>query len=271
MSSRASCVEGTSDELQPSKYLKAKATADGQRCGDPGVALIILNSPIQDLKYFRRLCEHASFRICADGGANRLHDVVLNGTATQDWSEALQQLLPDTIHGDLDSLDKQVRERYEHLGVEISEDPDQYSTDFGKSIKKIVERMPAVRNILIHGSLGGRVDQGIGLLHELYREQSLRHPKVRFWLLTESSVSVLLRTGTTVLQTPLGEGLITRNIGILPLYGPARISTMGLEWDVDDWPTELGGQVSTSNHIVSDSVTIRTDNDVLFTVERSGQ
>ncbi|KAI7508259.1 thiamine pyrophosphokinase [Hortaea werneckii] len=249
-------TESTHVQLHPAKYLQAKAEGSN---GESGVALVILNSPITDHEGFRQLYRHASFRLCADGGANRLYDAF--GTESN--------ILPDLIHGDLDSLDATVRETYEKLGVQVSEDPDQYSTDFGKAITNVIEHLPEVGDILIHGSLGGRVDQGIGLLHELYREQKFRHPKVRFWLFTEASVSILLQSGKSLLQTPLGKGLIKRNIGILPLYGAANISTQGLEWDVDNWPTEMGGQVSTSNHIVADSVTIETDHDVLFTVEKA--
>jgi hypothetical protein len=47
------------------------------------------------------------------------------------------------------------------------------------------------------------------------------------------------------------------------------ISTKGFEWDVQDWRTEMGGQVSTSNHVVdmSKGVEIETDHPVLFTIE----
>ncbi|KAI7097300.1 hypothetical protein KC324_g21329, partial [Hortaea werneckii] len=157
-------TESTPVQLHPAKYLQAKAEGSN---GDSGVALIILNSPISDHEGFRQLYRHASFRLCADGGANRLYDAF--GTE--------HDILPDLIHGDLDSLDDAVREAYEKLQVQVSEDPDQYSTDFGKAIKKVIEHLPEVSDILIHGSLGGRVDQGIGLLHELYREQKFRHPK----------------------------------------------------------------------------------------------
>ena len=141
-------------QLHPAKYLQAKAEGSN---GDSGVALIILNSPISDHEGFRQLYRHASFRLCADGGANRLYDAF--GTESD--------VLPDLIHGDLDSLDDTVRQAYEKLGVQVSEDPDQYSTDFGKAIKTVIEHMPEASDILIHGSLGGRVDQGIGLLLSL--------------------------------------------------------------------------------------------------------
>ena len=262
-------ADGALVGLRPTRYLEEKTSQlDGNGITDE-VALIILNSPISDYEYFQRLYDHASFRICADGGANRLHDLMLNEFSDDRWDEALRSMPPDVIHGDLDSLDQTVQKRYEQIGVEISQDPDQYSTDFGKAIKKVIERMPSVHDILIHGSIGGRVDQGIGLLHELYREQKFRHPELCFWLFSESSVTVLLQPGTTRLHTPVGSGFIKRNIGILPLYGPASISTKGLEWDVQDWPTEMGGQVSTSNHIFEDLISITTDKDVLFTVERA--
>lgn len=63
----------------------------------------------------------------------------------------------------------------------------------------------------------------------------------------------------------------------MPLSGPARITTTGLNWDVQEWETRIGGQVSTSNRLrdegpdVDESgrsvVTVKTDERVLFTVE----
>jgi thiamine pyrophosphokinase len=264
---------GENFELWPTIFLEWKSSeSDSTHAQEESdVALIILHSPIDDIEYFRRLWSHACFRLCADGAANRLHDLLVKQYPNLNVEDALGLALPDAIHGDLDSLNDSVRRQYEGIGVQVSKDPDQYSTDFGKAIKKVCERLPSVRNILVLGSIGGRVDQGIGLLGELYREQKIRHSNVRFWLFSEASVSTILFPGTTIIHTLLSDGLITRNTGILPVYGPAKISTKGLEWDVQDWPTEMGGQMSTSNHIVSDSITISTNNHVLFTVERAGR
>lgn len=262
------------DVLWPTRFLEAKSTTDklvNGAHGDDEVALIILHTPIEDFDYFQRIWSHASFRLCADGAANRLYNLLTEQHPKVGWAEALQTALPDLIHGDLDSLKDTTRTRYERLGVEVSKDPDQYSTDFGKAVKKVFERLPNVRDILVLGSLGGRVDQGIGLLGELYREQRHRHPNLRFWLFSEASVSTILSPGTTVIHTPLSDGLITRNAGVLSVFTPAKISLEGFEWDVEDWQTEMGGQMSTSNHIVSDRINISTDKHVLFTVERAGR
>ncbi|KAK4504966.1 hypothetical protein PRZ48_002929 [Zasmidium cellare] len=251
--------------LRPTQYLEGglRNTAD-----KASTALLILNTPINDYTSFKRLYDHAGYTVCADGGANRLHDLLVNEFPEQEVAKALKSAVPDDIHGDLDSLEDQVRKRYEQIGTSITLDPDQYSTDFQKAIKKAVEQKPNLQTVLVLGSISGRVDQGIGLLHEMYREQTANHPDLTFWLFSEASISIVLRPGTSTLYTPLKSGIITQNAGILPLYGKASITIRGFEWDVEDWPTEMGGQVSTSNHIVADQVTITTDVSVLFTVER---
>ena len=253
-------------DLWPTAYLGGDGTGAS---GPDEVALIILNSPIPSYDYLLRLYNHASLRICADGGANRMHDLLSQHDDGQNSSDVFSKTLPTLIHGDLDSLRQDVQTKYESVGVEVSQDPDQYSTDFGKAIKQVMARMPNVKDILVLGSIGGRVDQGLGLLGELHREQKVNHPGIRFWLFSEASVSTIIAPGTTTLHTPLRQGLIKRNAGILPIYGSSSITTTGFEWDVKDWETEMGGNVSTSNHIIADRITIETSNDVLFTVERA--
>jgi len=177
--------------------------------------------------------------------------------------------LPSIIHGDLDSLRDDVRQYYSSHGVEVSQDPDQYSTDFGKAMRKImsVESTSPRREILVLGTLSGRVDQGLGLLHEMIREET-EDPNTRLWLFSETNVSFILKRGRSNVQTALSTGYFTRNVGIIPIYGPAIITTSGLEWDVTSWHTRMGYQVSTSNHSVEEQVHVETDECVLFTMER---
>lgn len=267
----------TTTTLRPTQYLTAPKQKQNGHASEQeqedisrdDTALIILNSPISDFEYFHRLYSHASYTLCADGGADRLQNLITTTYPDLTPDVALRKALPNAIHGDLDSLSDSTRTAYTNLDVEISRDPDQYSTDFGKAVSKVLALKPSLRSLLVLGSVGGRVDQGIGLLHELYREQKFRHPDVKFWLFSEASVSVVLGPGKTVLHLPVGEGLVTRNVGILPVYGKAVISTKGLEWDVEGWETEMGGMVSSSNHAVEDVVEIESDREVLFTVERA--
>jgi thiamine pyrophosphokinase len=163
-----------------------------------------------------------------------------------------------------------IRAYYELHGVEVLRDGDQYSTDFGKTMSKISERDNATsqKDVLILGTLAGRVDQGLGLLHEMTREEN-KHPNLRLWLFSESSLSFILRSKRTVVRNLQSSKLFTENLGLLPVYGPATISTTGLEWDVKDWFTQIGGQVSTSNHVKTDDVQVDTDGPILFTIERA--
>ncbi|KAF2196676.1 thiamine pyrophosphokinase [Delitschia confertaspora ATCC 74209] len=227
--------------------------------------LLILNQPIASFDVFTRLWRHTRYRICADGGANRLYDM-FNGEL-----EALRtEFLPDSIHGDLDSLRNDVRDYYASLGVHVSKDPDQMSTDFGKAMQTISSTPVAApqREVLILGTLAGRVDQGLGLLHEMIREET-RDPSLRLWLFSESSVSFILRDTHNIISGTLSSRYFTSNVGILPIYGPAVIRTSGLEWDVKEWATQMGHQVSTSNHVVEEEVRVQTDMPVLFTIERA--
>ncbi|EKG13427.1 Riboflavin kinase domain bacterial/eukaryotic [Macrophomina phaseolina MS6] len=288
-------------------------------------ALLILNQPVASLDLLQRLWAHTSYRLCADGGANRLYDT-FDGLDDADArrleftpsflasplhllslrlrfprdSHTLspysslttsgpspQTQLPTIIHGDLDSLREDVRAYYASHGVRISRDPDQYSTDFGKASKQITSAVPAppppaYREILILCTLGGRVDQGLGLLYEMLRIQAA-HAHTRLWLFSESSVSFILPPGEHRIDAPVvrrpqrqgarkeqeGQAFFTENVGILPAFGPATITTTGLEWDVADWPTSVDGNVSTSNHVKAECVTVRTDAKVLFTIERA--
>jgi thiamine pyrophosphokinase len=180
------------------------------------------------------------------------------------------QQLPDSIHGDLDSLRDDVRAYYASQGVEATQDPDQYSTDFGKTMQKLSSLGSPGRqhDVLVLGTLAGRVDQGLGLLHEMVREEA-KHENLRVWLFSECSVSVILRSKHSAIQGLISSGLFTENVGLVPVYGPAIISTRGLEWDVQEWPTHMGGQVSTSNHVKADTVHVETDTPILFTIERA--
>lgn len=172
------------------------------------------------------------------------------------------------MHGDLDSLRDDVRAYYTEHGVEVSQDHDQYSTDFGKNMQKISSRTSASpqKDVLILGTLAGRVDQGLGLLHEMIREET-KHDGLRLWLFSECSLSFILRSGKNVLRGLQANGVFTENTGLLPVWGPATITTVGLEWDVKNWYTHMGGQVSTSNHVKADVVHVETDVPILFTIE----
>ena len=91
------------------------------------------------------LWETSSYRICADGGANRLYDATIAiamqqdcedqyaDSTTTDTTAQHYSFLPDLITGDLDSIRPEVRQFYESRGVSIVRVEDQNYHDLDVS------------------------------------------------------------------------------------------------------------------------------------------
>lgn len=186
--------------------------------------------------------------------------------------------------------------------IEYVEDDSQDSTDFMKSLKYINRlatmdgrlegrwlnmnhrkpgeseqafrykvrgmTMPS-QSIVVMGGFGGRPDHAFSQLHHLYAasQDPLLSTLGQLYLVTPDSIVFVLHKGLNLISTPVGPGRFTEDVGIIPLARPSRITTRGLEWDVIDWPTELGGQISTSNRIRNDFVEVETTERVLFTMQ----
>ncbi|KAK3306328.1 thiamine pyrophosphokinase [Chaetomium strumarium] len=260
-----------------------------------GFALIVLNQPLHDhhLGVIRHLWDNASVRVAADGGANCLYLA-----AGQHGDTSFDDLR--LIIGDLDSLTPEARTYYEsrqnstqHPKTEVILDPDQESTDFGKAVAYVRQHYrhasgaaaaaaedegshDATRplDIVAVGGLGGRVDQGLSQLHHLYLFQNdPRYAEGRMYLFSGESLTFLLKPGTHRIRVrdgpgPSAEDVFGKYVGILPVGGPSRITTKGLQWDVTDWETRFGGRVSTSNHVLPETevVEVETTREVLFTI-----
>ena len=192
--------------------------------------------------------------------------------------------IPDDICGDFDSVRPEVADYYEQHGAELLKDSDQHSTDLMKCLKQASTmakghlawfnedhaKWPKVTSmdVVILGGLGGRADQAFSQLHHLYvasNDPTLNLGEI--YLVTPSSIIFLLKKGLNWIRAPVAPGFFTENVGIIPMGRPSVISTQGLEWDVTNWSTEFGTQLSTSNHIKADVVRVTTTEKVLFTME----
>ena len=110
---------------------------------DGPLALVILNAhgDGESRGLLRHLWSRATLRVCADGGANRLHDSFGGGEGGDsgggDPAEERAQYVPDIIVGDLDSLRPEVARFYESLGSEIKVRDDQDHCDFEKCLVEV--------------------------------------------------------------------------------------------------------------------------------------
>jgi thiamine pyrophosphokinase len=231
-------------------------------------AIVILNQPL-DLPFsvYQNLWSNSSYDIAADGGANRVYTLNKSNPSKED--------LPlDTVIGDLDSLLPEAHNYWSSKNVPVVHDENRYSTDFMKAVNHVRKMQNKGLDIVALGGLGGRVDQGMAVLHQLYTYQKEpRYPDGKLYLLSTESITFVLKAGKHRIKATakcgedgLGAGLGI-HVGIIPLKEPSVISTEGLEWDIKDWETEFGGQMSTSNHVKEEWVTIETTKDVLFTID----
>lgn len=95
--------------------------------------LIMLNSESMKFPMVQSLWSHFDYKLCADGGANRLYDGV---------SEDLRSIfLPDTIKGDLDSLRDDVSAYYRERGCRVVRDDDQDCNDLDKCMQDVMVRL----------------------------------------------------------------------------------------------------------------------------------
>lgn len=62
----------TNDLFSPARFLAEDSHPETSK-NPPD--LLILNQPIADFEAFARLWKHTKYRVCADGGANRLFDM----------------------------------------------------------------------------------------------------------------------------------------------------------------------------------------------------
>ena len=178
-----------------------------------------------------------------------------------------------------------MKKYYQSKGTTVFEDPDQYSTDLTKCLKYIDSHVetrwgfdwnttngpgtpPIPRpEVAIFGSLGGRADQAFSQLHQLYVQKEKPSKMLGdMYLITRESIMFVLDKGWNSIVTPVGTRLLDRNVGIIPIARPSVITTHGLLYDVTNWPTEFGSQVSTSNYIVNPTILVTTAEYVLFTV-----
>jgi thiamine pyrophosphokinase len=280
--------QNTAATQTPSVLLHKSPFLDANDTQVVTTALVILNSPIRQppSPLFCALWNKSQFRICADGGANRLYRSTVNVPAApvgtgSDQSPPNLDYIPNLVIGDLDSLQTRVRDYYQTAGCSIVCDPDQDRNDLDKSLGAILEQQQYLGNstdnkigrVLVYGAFGGRFDQEMGCIQALYKWS----PKFDYnmWLYDDQTVCWLLpadrtnhiqlpRFDTTV-KNVLGEG---PTCGLIPIGVTVdSVTTVGFKWDLHQTASAFGGLVSTSNRVMAETVTVTSSHPLVFTAE----
>eukprot|EP00804_Cyclotella_cryptica_P014136 CCRYP_005566-RA/>CCRYP_005566-RA protein AED:0.02 eAED:0.02 QI:298/1/1/1/1/1/2/76/366 len=281
----------------------------------PPAALIILNTPIINHNnpnkgvesyelpgVLNALWQSSSYRICADGGANRLYEATVASHEALHSQETAssRSFLPDLITGDLDSLLPHVQEFYEHRGVPIVRIEDQDYHDLDKALMAVenwlderdsTNDIPTVSKlkskVFIYGGFGGRFDQEMGCINALFvwgQRRKFRHTSMALY--GEETCAFILpalpKTCEVRIRFPNGDDANSSNnakgqyivgegptCGLIPLGGRCdEVITTGLKWNLDgNLPLEFGGLVSSSNRVINELVTVKSSSALVFTAE----
>ncbi|KAH3661662.1 hypothetical protein OGAPHI_006512 [Ogataea philodendri] len=247
--------------------------------GSEECVLIILNQEIRlPVEEFNKLWRSSRLVVCADGGANRLFKYA------QKHGLDPKELVPDYIIGDLDSIDPDVAAYYVSNGTRMKKQASQYFWDLDKSVtlcyfalfcpdfnlddyddhdglstQKTTIKNDLEQNVLVYllGSIGGRFDQTLQTTAQLLKYHTTI-PNFRFIMRNNEYDEYILfvPAGQTFVALPQREKTPSGRlqiVGLLPLYGPVRLSTKGLKWDVTDWESSMAGSISSSNAQVGDT------------------
>lgn len=235
-------------------------------------AVIILNQPILfSPNIMLPIWKQAEMTITVDGGTDRWFNYLssinnMNGITTK------TNLIPKLIVGDLDSVSKNVVDKYEKLGVKIIKTPNQNLTDYSKALLELSSECKK-NNKLINAvytfvETSGRFDHIMGIINTLYKSDKFINETETIINVASNSLIWLLKPGTHVIKIP--EVLYNTNswVGLIPFESKRNnVSTAGLKWNLDNSELEFGGMVSTSNtYDGSPEVIVTTDTKIIWSM-----
>eukprot|EP00613_Pedinella_sp_CCMP2098_P052020 CAMPEP_0171896042 /NCGR_PEP_ID=MMETSP0992-20121227/47366_1 /TAXON_ID=483369 /ORGANISM="non described non described, Strain CCMP2098" /LENGTH=298 /DNA_ID=CAMNT_0012524027 /DNA_START=208 /DNA_END=1104 /DNA_ORIENTATION=- len=143
-------------------------------------ALILLNTPL-DKRLVEETWGFAMLRICADGAANRLHDIH-------------PTFVPDCVVGDFDSVTPDTLLHFQALGSEIlNQAEDQDTTDLDKALAVAAAR--GCKEAVVVGEYSGsegRLDHTFGIINSLFTTQTPRGSFEQIVVLSPQSTLQLL-------------------------------------------------------------------------------
>ncbi|XP_076936309.1 thiamine pyrophosphokinase 1-like [Bidens hawaiensis] len=120
--------------------------------------------------------------------------------------------------------------------------------------------------ILVAGALGGRFDHEMGNINTLCWFST-----TRIVLLSDDCLIQLLPS-TRYHEINVLSSVEGPHCGLIPIGTPCGSSTTtGLQWDLDNTEMRFGGLVSTSNLVKGETVTVKSDSDLLWTISLKKQ
>ncbi|MCD8312928.1 MAG: thiamine diphosphokinase [Bacteroidales bacterium] len=182
-------------------------------------AVIIGNGEFPKKAYPLYILDHADIIVCCD----RALRAYLRYARSRGSDR-----LPDAVIGDLDSLSKDMRSKFENI---IHHDADQENNDQTKAFNYIFKNCLGISQIFFIACTGKREDHTIGnvsLLMEYARELDSKSIDIDLRMVSDHT-TIFPITDSTILDCGTG-----RKISIFSPDPSLRIRSTGLQWKTDD-------------------------------------
>ena len=224
--------------------------------------IIVLNHSLDSLRHLltKEIWEKSIIRACADGGSNML----------KIYSDEINEnLLPDYISGDFDSINEKTYEYYKSTTkIDFIKTHDQNATDFTKCVRVMMEKNSTLTNLLVFCSLGGRFDHTSSIIHTLYILNNT-YPNLQIYLIADCDITFLLhanKLNRIHVQSKYKGDICS----LLPFGQIVHVETEGLKWNLTkNQELCFGKLVSSSNAYETKTtsyVDVSTDNDIIWTM-----
>lgn len=208
------------------------------------VVYILSGGELGDPDFFRERAADAApaALICADGGARHLTALGMT---------------PTLIVGDMDSLDRDSRQRYASLGVTLISHPrEKDQTDTELALREAFGMAP--QEIWIWGALGGRIDHALANL-SLLAQGIDQGVEVR---LIDSWCELFLVTGRMVIEGQAGQ-----TVSLLPFTGEVTgVTLSGFEYPLTKAVMTVGHPYGISNVLRTGQGVIEVETGCLLAV-----
>jgi thiamine pyrophosphokinase len=191
--------------------------------------VIFANGTLREPEQLRIYLEPADRIFCVNGGTRHVLSLGLT---------------PDTIIGDLDSLEAELISRMEATGVSFQRHPVRKDkTDLELALDVAVKEQPD--EILIIAAWGSRLDQSLANLLLLTR---MEYATVRLTLVHGLQWATILRSRQSVTV----KGQVGDTLSLIPLSSEiTRVNMTGVEWPLEQATLSRGSTWSISNQLAA--------------------
>ncbi|KAH8053911.1 hypothetical protein JL721_10631 [Aureococcus anophagefferens] len=226
-------------------------------------ALVVLNSASFGAGLLEKLWAASTYRVCADGGANRLFDLLAVLRARRDRRRPRQ---------------RGVLEAYAAGGAAVARVEDQDANDLSRPSTpwpSAGAAAPRRRGRPRRRRFGGRFDQEMAAFDALHKFAA-RDRDASMALYSDENAATLLAPGPSheIVVRHDAEG---PHCGLVPLGAPCEwVTTAGLQWNLDGGALAFGDLVSTSNLVPRDGgrgesvVSVACAAPLVWTIARRG-